>query len=197
MHCLVVVAHPLKKSLCASLAECVVERLRQRGHGVDVLDLYARSFPPALTESERATYYDAAFDRRALETEIAQLQAAEALVLVFPTWWFGMPAILKGWFDRVWAPGVAYDHANDLGAIKPRLDRLRETIAITTLGAPWWVDYFVLRRPVRRQLKFALLGTCAPKSSFAMLSLHKSEKLQANEAERFKTRVASAIDRWR
>ncbi len=187
----------MKKSLCASLAESVIERLRQRGHGVDVLDLYERNFSPALTEPERASYYSATFDQCALETEIAQLQAAEALVLVFPTWWFGMPAILKGWFDRVWAPGVAYDHANDLGAIKPRLDRLRKTIAITTLGAPWWVDYFVLRRPVRRQLKFALLGTCAPKSSFAMLSLHKSEKLQANEVERFKARIASAIDRLR
>jgi len=46
--------------------------------------------------------------------QIDRLMSAEALVLVFPTWWFGFPAILKGWFDRVWAPGIAYDHATYL-----------------------------------------------------------------------------------
>jgi NAD(P)H dehydrogenase (quinone) len=196
MHCLVVVAHPLKRSLCASLAKTTSETLRQYGHTVDVLDLYERGFSPALTDTERASYYGVTYDRRELIYEIAQLQNAEALVLVFPTWWFGLPAILKGWFDRVWAPGVAYDHANDLGAIKPKLDRLRRTIAITTLGAPRWVDYFILRRPVRRQLKFALLRTCAPKSSFEMLSLYRSEKLSDNDVERFNTRIVSAISRW-
>ncbi|MGL5003077.1 MAG: NAD(P)H-dependent oxidoreductase, partial [Casimicrobium sp.] len=136
------------------------------------------------------------FDRCALENEIAQLQDAETLVLVFPTWWFGMPAILKGWFDRVWAPGVAYDHASDLGAIKPRLDNLRHTLAVTTLGSPWWVDYFVLRRPVRRQLKLALLGTCAPKSTFAMLSLYGSEKLSDRDVAKFRERITSSIASW-
>jgi NAD(P)H dehydrogenase (quinone) len=197
MKCLVVVAHPLKTSLCVSLAKTAIETLSQCGHTVEVLDLYERGFSPALTQAERASYYGEVFDRRELEADIEQLQSAEILVLVFPTWWFGLPAILKGWFDRVWAPGAAYDHASDLGSIKPRLNQLRRTMAVTTLGAPWWIDYFVLRRPVRRQLKFALLGTCAPKSSFEMLSLHKSEKLTANSVEQFKRRIDATIRRWR
>ncbi|MGL5005492.1 MAG: NAD(P)H-dependent oxidoreductase, partial [Casimicrobium sp.] len=77
MRCLVVIAHPMKKSLCASLAESIVETLRHHGHTVDVFDLYEQSFAPALTESERASYYREAFDRCALENEIAQLQDAE------------------------------------------------------------------------------------------------------------------------
>jgi NAD(P)H dehydrogenase (quinone) len=195
--CLVVVAHPLETSLCASLAKTASETLVEGGHTVEVLDLYATEFSPALTRAERASYYGVAFDRSELEADIELLQTTEILVLVFPTWWFGLPAILKGWFDRVWAPGAAYDHASDLGAIKPRLDKLRRTLAITSLGAPWWVDYFVLRRPVRRQLKFALLGTCAPQSSFEMLSLHKSEKLDESRVRQFKNRIVATIQRWR
>jgi NAD(P)H dehydrogenase (quinone) len=197
MKCLVVIAHPLKTSLCVSLAKTASETLVECGHTVEICDLYGAGFSPALTPTERASYYSATFDRNQLEADIESLQSAEILVLVFPTWWFGLPAILKGWFDRVWAPGVAYDHASDLGAIKPRLEKLRRTLAITSLGAPWWVDYFVLRRPVRRQLKFALLGTCAPQSSFQMLSLHRSEKLDASQVERFRNRIVATIRRWR
>jgi NAD(P)H dehydrogenase (quinone) len=195
MRSLVVIAHPLNTSLCATLAKTVVDRLMAGGHEVEVLDLYAEEFSPSLTASERASYYTDVFDRRALEREIEQLQRAQVLVLLFPTWWFGMPAMLKGWFDRVWAPGVAYDHASDLGSIKARLNNLRHTLAITTLGSPWWVDWFVLRLPIRRQLRYALLGTCAPQSSFRMLSLYKSEKLNSTTVQGFQEQIERAINR--
>jgi NAD(P)H dehydrogenase (quinone) len=142
MKCLVVIAHPLKDSLCSALAAHAVSTLRSAGHAVDVAHLYNQSFAPALTAPERASYYGAKFDTRHMEAEIAQLKQAQALILVFPTWWFGLPAILKGWFDRVWAPGIAFDHATDLGAIKPLLTQLRTALVITTIGSPWWVDRF-------------------------------------------------------
>ena len=157
-----------------------------------IIDLYAAGFNPALTEAERASYY-ASFDRSRLEGEIADLLWAEALVLIFPTWWFGFPAILKGWFDRVWAPGVAYDHAADLGRIRPRLTALRRVIAITTLGSPWWVDHLVMRQPVRRVLKTAILGTCAPQAKLTFLSFHGCERLSASAVAKARARVAKAI----
>jgi NAD(P)H dehydrogenase (quinone) len=196
MRCLVVIAHPFSASLCGHLAQRIVQTLAAQAHEVTVLDLYAQEFSPALTLTERSSYYRSKYDSSALGKEIDQLLSAEALVLVFPTWWFGLPAILKGWFDRVWAPGIAYDHASDLGAITPRLHQLRHTLAITSLGSASWVDRFILRQPVKRQLKTAVLGTCAPKSSFQMLSLYKSEKLSAKDVERFNTRIVSAISRW-
>ncbi|MEO8410142.1 MAG: hypothetical protein ABI478_06195 [Propionivibrio sp.] len=103
---------------------------------------------------------------------------------------------MKGWFDRVWAPGVAYDHAYDLGPIKPRLHNLRRMLAITSLGSPWWVDRLVLWRPVKRVLKFALLGACAPACQFEMLSLYKAESLTGGEVERFCSRLRAALKRW-
>jgi len=127
---------------------------------------------------------------------VERLLAAEAIVLVFPTWWFGFPAILKGWFDRVWAPGIAYDHADQYGPIKPRLTNLHHMMAVTSLGSPWWVDKFVLRQPVKRVLKTAIVGTCAPKCRLQMLSLYKSEQLSPTQVEQFGVRVERALRGW-
>ena len=141
MKCLVVVAHPLRESLCCALAASAAEALRQAGHEVWLEDLYRDEFAAALTAAERASYYGRPYDASAARPQIDRLLAAEGLVLCFPTWWFSFPAILKGWFDRVWAPGVAYDHADDFGPIRPRLRHLRHTLAVASLGAPWWVDW--------------------------------------------------------
>lgn len=196
MRCLVVIAHPLTDSLCNTMARTAIATLTAAGHEVQVEDLYQRSFPPALTITERETYYRPPFDAVAVQAYVERLLWAEAIVLVFPTWWFGLPAILKGWFDRVWAPGVAYDHATDLGPIKPRLHGLRKTVCITSLGSPWWVDRIVMQQPVKRMLKTAILGTCAPACSFEMLSLYKSERLNTAQVQQFCSRIERAILKW-
>lgn len=195
MKCLVVIAHPLHESLCHALAERAIGALRAAGHEVVVEDLCA-GFDPRLSAAERGSYYAPRHDAAAVREEAARLLAAEGLVLCFPTWWFGFPAVLKGWFDRVWAPGVAYDHASDLGPIRPRLTGLRHALAVTSLGAPWWVDRLVLRQPVQRVLKTAILGTCAPACRLRMLSLHGAERLEAARVERFAARVEGALRRW-
>lgn len=125
MRCLVVKAHPLEESLCRTLCDATVEYLSAAGHEYRLVDLYLAGFAPSLTAVERRSYY-AEYDFAAVRREVEDLLWAEAIILVFPTWWFGFPAILKGWFDRVWAPGVAYDHDASLGAIRPRLRARRE-----------------------------------------------------------------------
>lgn len=196
MKCLVVIAHPVPDSLCQALARRVVAALAAAGHDVMVEDLSGNGFAPALTRAERQGYYQPPCDQSAVQPQVERLLAAEALVLVFPTWWFGFPAILKGWFDRVWLPGVAYDHADDLGPIRPRLLGLRRALAVTSLGAPGWVDRLLMRQPVKRVLKTALLGTCAPKCRLEMLSLYKAERLTPPQVEAFARRVEQALARW-
>lgn len=101
MKCLVVVAHPLTDSACHSMARTAVDVLTKAGHDVQIEDLYQSDFSPSLTGSERRSYYSPAFDSAAVQSQADRLLSAEAIVLVFPTWWFSFPAILKGWFDRV------------------------------------------------------------------------------------------------
>jgi len=196
MKCLVVTAHPLSNSLCGKLTDHVVNKLTQMGYEIQLEDLYAESFNPALTKEERESYYSNAYDASRVSKEAERLLAAEVLVFIFPTWWFGFPAILKGWFDRVWGPGIAYDHASDFGPITPRLNNLKKVLAVTTLGAPWWVDRLIMRQPVRRVIKIALLGACAKNSSLQYLSLYKSENLNHEIIERFTHRIDRALNTW-
>jgi putative NADPH-quinone reductase len=194
--CLLVVAHPLSESLCAHLAREARQALEAAGHEVTVEELYGSGFNAALSTAERGSYYSGPYDAQGVHAETRRLLEAEALVLVFPTWWFSFPAILKGWFDRVWAPGIAYDHADDLGPIRARLHGLRHVLAVTTLGSPWWVDCLVLRQPVKRVLKTALVGTCAPRAGFRMISLYQAERVDAERVGRFARRMRDILRRW-
>ena len=197
MKCLIVTTHPLNDSLCKALTKHVKNKLEEKGFEIKIEDLYAKKFEPALTVAERESYYVDAYNQSAVSGQIKSLKDAEALILLFPTWWFGFPAMLKGWFDRVWSPGVAYDHASDLGAIKPLLNNLEKVLVITTLGAPWWVDRLVMRQPVKRVIKMALLGTCAQNSKLKFLSLYNSEKLSKQKISTFKARIDKEINNWK
>lgn len=196
MKCMVVTAHPLSASLCRTLTDRVVAQLQATGHDVVLEDLYADNFDPVLTAGERESYYSDAYDATQVTEQVERLLAAEAIVVIFPTWWFGFPAILKGWFDRVWGPGVAYDHAHDFGPITNRLKKLKRLLVITTLGAPWWVDRIIMRQPVKKIVKIALLSTCAPRCKFEMLSLYKSEDLKTEKVDRFARRIEKRLGRW-
>ena len=195
MKCLIVTAHPLKDSLCHQLAEHITGTLRQLGHEVTMEDLYAGKFDPALTPEERASYYQDRYDATKVAQQVDRLKASEILVLVFPTWWFGFPAILKGWFDRVWGPGVAYDHAKDFGPIRPRLNHLKRVLVVTSMGSPWWVDRLIMRQPVKRILKIALIGACAGKSRLDFLTLYNSEKLDGEKIAAFQHRIEKTLRR--
>ncbi len=115
------------------------------------------------------------------------------LILVFPTWWSGFPALLKGWFDRVWAPGVAYDRTPSGAAMIPRLGALREVLAVTTLGGPWWADWLVMRRPLRRVLARGILGPCAPRARLTWAALYRAEAVEPERLARFEARLAAAL----
>ncbi len=191
--CLLVFAHPLGDSLNARLAATVEAEARRQGWQVNRRDLYAGGFDPRLTADERAGYYSSR--PATLTEEHAELAAAEVLILVFPTWWFGFPAILKGWFDRVWTPGTAFDHAPGLGPMLPRLDGLRQVLAVTTMGAPRWIDWLILRQPLKRILRLAIVRPCAPQARVTWRALHSAEVVDPPRLVRFEARLTADIQR--
>src|SRR5204862_20271 len=152
-------------------SHAVVARLHAAGHEVDHCDLYAEGFDPVLTAPERRAYNTPTPDLAAVAAHIARLRAAEALVLCFPTWWYGMPAILKGWFDRVWTNGVAFTLPEGGGAIRPALRNIRKFAVVTTYGSPWWLMNLVLRAPIRAVLIGGLRRLCAPDCRWIFLAL--------------------------
>ena len=196
MRVLVVYAHPLSDSFAAALRNAVVVRLREAGHEVDQCDLYAEGFDPVLTPGERRAYNTAQPDLAAVETHVARLRAAEALVLCFPTWWYGMPAILKGWFDRVWATGVAFSLPEGGGAIRPALHNIRKFAVVTTYGSPWWLMNLVLRAPVRAVLIGGLRRLCGNDCRWVFLALSNIDAASPARCARFLARVERAISRF-
>jgi NAD(P)H dehydrogenase (quinone) len=191
--CLLVYAHPLGESLNARLAATVEAEARAQGWHVTRHDLYAQAFDPRLTPEERQGYY--ATPAATLAEEKHELTQAQVLILVFPTWWFGFPAILKGWFDRVWAPGTAFDHSPGFGPMLPRLDALHEVLAVTTMGAPAWIDWLALRQPLKRILRLAILKPCAPKARLTWRALHSAEAVDGPRLARFEATLTADIQR--
>lgn len=108
MRVLVVYCHPVETSFAAALHQEVLRNLKAAGHEVDDWDLYAEGFDPVMSREERLGYHEVPANREKVQGHIDRLQRAEAIVFCFPTWCFGLPAMLKGWFDRVLVKGYAY-----------------------------------------------------------------------------------------
>jgi putative NADPH-quinone reductase len=136
MRVLVLHAHPNPESYNSALYRRVLEELARAGHEVDACDLYAEDFQPVLTRAERVGYHAVPDNRGPVEPYVRRLEAAEALVLVHPVWNFGPPAILKGFYDRVFLPGVSFRLVD--GKVRPSLHNIRKLLVITTYGGARW-----------------------------------------------------------
>jgi NAD(P)H dehydrogenase (quinone) len=193
MRILMVYCHPRADSFSAALRDTALEALRARGHEVELRDLYAEGFNPVLTAEERSVYNDEAANQAGIEHEIAQLQRADALLLVYPTWWYGMPAMLKGWFDRVWVPGVTFTFSN--GAIQPALTNIKRMGVVTTYGSPLWLLWF-LGWPDRRVIGGGIRRLCAKGCKLDWLYLTRMDTREAPDRARFLARVKARLSAW-
>ncbi len=192
MNVLVLFAHPVETSFQAAVHAAVVETLSASGHSVDDCDLYAENFEPRLSRAERLAYHDPEADRSAVQPYIDRLRAAEALVLVFPVWNFGYPAILKGFFDRVFLPGVSFRMEN--GRAMPMLRHIRRTAAIATYGGHRWRAILLgdpVRKAVTRVLRAQTVG--APLRYLAQYDMNRSTDAARR---RFLERVRAEMERF-
>ncbi len=136
MKALVLFAHPCEESFGAALHNQIVTTLNDRGWDVDDCDLNAEGFQPVLTAEERRAYHDEPENCGPVQPYVDRLQTAEALIFSFPVWNFGYPAILKGFLDRVFLPGVSFKLVD--GKVKPNLTHIRKLAAVTTYGGTRW-----------------------------------------------------------
>lgn len=182
---LVVYAHPVPDSFCAALHGTVVETLAGQGWEVDDCDLYAERFDPVMTEEERRNYHNTEINTAPVQLYVDRLRDASALVLVFPVWNFGYPAILKGFFDRVFLPGVSFTMRD--GKLSLCMDNIRKVAAVTTYGATPW-RAFLAGDPPRKLIKRAVWGVTRP-DKVRYLALHDMNNAGAPERAAFLARV--------
>jgi NAD(P)H dehydrogenase (quinone) len=162
----VIHAHPLTDSYSHALFRAIVETLERRGHEVVATDLYRENFDPAMTAAERTSYFAPVYESSAATRYAEILRRADGIVFCFPQWWFGMPAVLKGYFDRVWGPGIAFEHDLARGRLKPLLTGIKIFGVVTSYGSPWWIARLVAGDPGRKVLLRALKPMCGGARSF-------------------------------
>ncbi|AVO58524.1 NAD(P)H-dependent oxidoreductase [Pseudomonas chlororaphis] len=124
MHALIVVAHHDARSLSHSLAAQVAEGLGP-SHSFEIADLFAEAFDPRFNAADHAVHRRQEQPPADVLAEQARIDRADALVLVYPVYWWSMPALLKGWIDRVFANGWAFDFSLEENRTQKKLGHLR------------------------------------------------------------------------
>lgn len=194
MRALVVYAHPVPESFGAALRDTVVEALKAGGHEVRLVDLYAIGFDPVMGADERRHYHDAGINEIPVQDQLAHIRWCEMLVFVYPTWWYGLPAILKGWLDRVWVPHVAFIMPSGDQGIRPNMQHIRRIVAVTSCGATWWLSKWV-GEPGRRTLLRGIRTLCHPLCRTTYMALYKMDTVSAERRGRYLERVRRRIMR--
>lgn len=194
MRVLVLFAHPVETSFGAALHTRAVEALRNGGHKVDDCDLYAEGFDPVMSRQDRAEYYEVGLNRRRVSAYVDRLLAAEALVFSFPVWNMGFPAILKGFVDKVFLPGVSFDIGQD-GKYVPRLLNVTRLGVVCTYGGPR-VTTFLAGDPPRRFIKRTLRFTCSPRTRVDYLAHYNMDHTRAERRAAFLSKVGATLSRW-
>ncbi len=192
--CLVVHCHPQPGSFGSALYHAACQALQEAGHELRRIDLYAEGFDPVLSRAERDLYNTdpgAIADR--VRWHVNALEWAEHLVFVYPTWFYGPPAMLKGWLERVWLPGVAFESPRARGqAPRPGLRHIRRLTVVTTTGSPWWW-LKLMGDPGRTLFTRGLRVLFARGCRTTVMQLHNMDNVSREERERFLARVFTTL----
>lgn len=185
-------SHPCEESFGSAVHRAALEALRGAGHEVDDLDLYAEGFQAVMSADERRGYHEPAAQPAELDGWVRRVQRTEGLVFVYPTWWYGLPAMLKGYLDRVYRPGLAFHMGGEGAGIQPGLRHVRVFAGVSTYGASWlWTRY--VGDPGRRTLMRGIGALCAPNARKRWLALHRMDDSTPQQRERFLQRVQAEL----
>lgn len=191
MKVLLLYAHPVETSFAAALHAEVRGALERAGHEVDDCDLYAEGFDPRLTREERFGYHDLDHNRESVAPYVQRLLAAEALVIVHPVWNFGYPAILKGFFDRVFLPGVSFRMEN--GKVVPALANIRKLAIVTTYGGSR-LRAFLVGDPPRKLGTRVLRAVIHPLARMRYLALYDMNRATDAARSAFLMKVRKTME---
>ena len=194
MRAVVVYCNPNPQSFSAHLRDTAVAGLEARGAEVKVRDLYGAGFDPVMGREERAGYHTKGENEIPVAEDLALLKWCDTVVFVYPTWWFGLPAMLKGWLDRVLVPYATFKLPDETGPMRPELQNVTTMAAITTCGATWFQSKFV-GEPGRRTLLRGMRFICHPRCRTRYAALYRIDTSTAEQRTRYAADVARLISR--
>ena len=195
MRLLLVFCHPDPQSYAAALRRTAADALRRAGHELREIDLYAEGFDPVFSAAEKQTYLsETARNIAGVGAHVEALRWAEGWVVVYPTWFYGAPAMLKGWLERVWLPGVSFTVAKARRRrIGGELRNIRLFVGITTSGSPWWW-LKLIGDPGRSLFMKGLRPLYARGCRMKWLQLYDMNHATAAERDAFIAKVARTLN---
>ena len=195
MRALVVYCHPTPHSFTAAIRDVVLAKLQQAGAEVRLHDLYAQGFQPVLGPAEMLGYLECPQNCAPVEIEVADLRWCDTLIFIYPTWWYGLPAILKGWLDRVLLPDVAFHLPDSPGKpVRPGLQHISRLGVFTTCGSSWWLNR-VVGAPGKRTLMRGVGFLLNPRKRAVFCAMYKVEASTSESRQRHLQEVAVRMDR--
>ena len=195
MRTLVIYCHPNPDSFVAAMRDRALAGLRKAGHEVRINDLYADGFEPELTAEEFSSYQEPGV-APGLESYAEDLRWAEALVFVYPTWWSGQPAMLKGWMDRIWASGVAWELPEGASLIQPRLRDVRRLVVFTSHGSSKLVN-MLEGESGKRTIIRSLRAMCSRRARTKWVSIYGIDTCESVKRADFLDRVEATAAKLR
>ncbi|MEM8693521.1 MAG: NAD(P)H-dependent oxidoreductase [Pseudomonadota bacterium] len=196
MRALVIYCHPKEGSFNAGIRDLVLEKLYESGAEVRLTDLYKRDFNPIMPECELDIYLDCPKNQQPVEADVADLRWADTLVFVYPTWWYGLPAMLKGWLDRVLLPDVAFlmpDAENS--DIRRGLTHITRLAAFTTCGASWGLTQ-MMGAPGKRTIMRGVRSICSTRCRTAFAAHYLMDSSTEASRRVHLQKVAAKMDRF-
>ena len=191
MRVIVVLGHPRADSYCAAILNAIVNSLREK-HQVTEIRLADEKFTTAMTSKERHAYEtDSPLISEDTRRHAQLLLQAEAIIFVYPTWWSGLPAQLKGWIDRVFVLGVAFKF-NEKNQIRPNLNNIRHIIGVSTYGSPWRYVKLVNDNG-RRTLTRSLRASTGLRTRTMWHGIYALDTCTADQREKFITNTTREI----
>jgi putative NADPH-quinone reductase len=191
----VVHAHVTGQSFSRVCALQVCDSLRAAGHEVRLSDLHDDGFDPTLPLEERRGQFEPPESKPVVAPYADHLRWAEGIVLVYPTWWSGQPALLKGWFDRVWVSGLAYNPPDGNNHITAKLTNIRRLMVVTTHGSSKWVNA-IQGEPGKRVVFRALRVLCHPLARTSWIALYTIDRSTDQDRAAFLRRIDRAVRRF-
>ena len=196
MKILVVFCHPSSSSFGASIFKLTCQTLKKLGHKVRTHDLYKENFDPVLSDEQWQNYsnkIEALINENA--THVRNLKWCEGLIVIYPTWYYGPPAMLKGWLEKIWLPGVTFEISDEKFKLPvSKLRHIRLFMGVTTSGSPWWW-LKLIKDPGRNLWSRGLKVLFSKKCKVFWKQLYDINNSTENDRQKFLSQIEKTLKR--
>ena len=191
----IIYAHPYEKSFNHGILETVVKGLTDHHHDIELIDLNAENFNPVMTRNDLSFFSQGNFADPKVGEYQKKIENSDHLFFIFPIWWNDAPAILRGFFDKVFLKNWAYIPKKS-GMLQGRLKQIKKATLIMTMGAPEIYYHLAIKSSIAKNIARAILLTCGIRN-VEMIGLCAVDKVNDSKRKKWLAGIEKYIGKLR